>query len=78
MPIATNPGGGTAAHANAETCFHSCPQTCRKRTGCGNSASMTSFKYGEPAIAHALVSVTSSALACFPAAPKAPLAVAGA
>ena len=34
---------------------------------------MTSFKYGEPAIAHALVSVTSSALACFPAAPKAPL-----
>ena len=39
---------------------------------------MTSFKYGEPAIAHALVSVTSSALACFPAAPKAPLAVAGA
>ena len=78
MPSATNPGGGTAAHANAETCFHSCPQTCRNRTGCGYNASMTLVRCGDPAIAHALVSVTSNALACLPLWPYDPVAVTGA
>mmetsp|Transcript_11927 Transcript_11927/g.51164 ORF Transcript_11927/g.51164 Transcript_11927/m.51164 type:complete len:271 (-) Transcript_11927:1467-2279(-) len=78
MPSATKPGGGTAAHANAETCFHSCPQTCRNRTGCGNNASITLFRCGDPAIAHALVSVTSNALACLPLWPYDPVAVTGA
>ena len=41
MPSALNPGGGTAAHAYAAVCFHSWPQTCLNRTGCGNSASTT-------------------------------------
>jgi hypothetical protein len=36
IPSATNPSGGTAAHANTAQCFHSWPQTCLNRTGCGN------------------------------------------
>ena len=63
MPSALKPGGGTAAHAYAAVCRHSWPHTCRNRTGCGNSASITFGMCVEPVMDHALASAISSAFA---------------
>lgn len=60
IPTHANPGGGTGAHAYAAACFHSCPHTCRYRTGCGNNASTTRCMCVDADIVHVLLSTSSS------------------